>query len=247
MIIRDDEIRLNAVLERAGEKPAEGIVILLHGFSSSLERLHNVQAAQAMREAGLDTLRFDLYGHGKSGGEFRNHTLYKWISNTMAVIDYVRGLGYGEIYLSGHSQGGLTAALTAGMEAERIRGLILRAPAFLIPQWIREGNMLGYSFDPEHIPESVPVIKGLELSGNYARVAREIRVEEAMERFSGPVLILHGDEDDVVPLPETKKLSERYRCCEFCEITGETHHFDRHPDRMQQKIRTWLEQLRRAR
>jgi hypothetical protein len=75
---------------------AEGngkIVILLHGFTSAKDRPHNIRAAGAMREAGFDTLRFDLYGHGESGGEFRKHTLYKWISNTMAVIDYVRGLG----------------------------------------------------------------------------------------------------------------------------------------------------------
>lgn len=106
MYIDDDGILLSAVLEKA-EKP-EGaerrpLVILLHGFTSSKDRPHNLLAAAAMREAGCDTLRFDLYGHGESGGEFRKHTLYRWISNTMAVIDYVRGLGYTELYLSGHS------------------------------------------------------------------------------------------------------------------------------------------------
>ncbi len=241
MIIWDDGIRLSAVLEQRGEKRAPGLVILLHGFTSSKDRLHNIQAAEAMREAGFDTLRFDLYGHGESGGEFRNHTLFKWISNTLTVIDYAVGLGYTEILLSGHSQGGLTAALAAGMEADRISGLILRAPAFMIPRWAREGSLLGQSFDPEHIPDSVPVIKGLELSGRYARVAQTIHVEDAVDRFRGPVLILHGSEDDVVPVSDSRIMAERYSSCTFSEIGGETHHFDRQPEQMQRLIREWLE------
>ena len=243
MYIDDDGILLSAVLEKA-EKP-EGaerrpLVILLHGFTSSKDRPHNLLAAAAMREAGCDTLRFDLYGHGESGGEFRKHTLYRWISNTMAVIDYVRGLGYTELYLSGHSQGGLAAALTAGMEADRIRGLILRAPAFMIPECARTGNMLGTEFDPDHIPDSVPTIKNLELDGNYIRVAQMIRAEDAADRFRNPVLILHGSEDDLVPPADSRRMAERYQNCELAVIAGETHHFDRNPERMREIIRNWL-------
>jgi len=245
MWINDDGIQLNAVLEKpeAGEKSP--LVILLHGFTSALDRPHNVQAAEAMREAGFATLRFDLYGHGKSGGEFRKHTLYKWISNTMAVIDYVRELGYTDLYLSGHSQGGLVAALAAGMEADRIRGLILRAPAFMIPQGAREGSLLGQAFDPDHIPDSVPTIKDLELDGNYIRVAQTIRAEDAADRFGNPVLILHGDGDDTVPPEDSRRMAERYRNCELAIMAGETHHFDRHPEQMREIIRDWLARQRR--
>ena len=122
MVINDDGIRLSAVLEKPEDSECRRIVIVLHGFSSAKDRLHTIQAAEAMREAGFATLRFDLYGHGESGGEFRKHTLFKWIGNTMTVIDAVREMGYTELWLSGHSQGGLVAALVAGMEPDRIRG-----------------------------------------------------------------------------------------------------------------------------
>ena len=240
--IIDDGIRLSAVLEKPTESDDSGIVILLHGFTSAKDRPHNIRAAEAMREAGYTTLRFDLYGHGESGGEFRKHTLYKWISNTMTVIDYVRGLGYTEVYLSGHSQGGLVAALAAGMEADRIRGLILRAPAFMIPQCARDGSMLGQTFDPDHLPDEVPIIKGLTLEGNYVRVAQTIHVEDAVERYKGPVLILHGDEDDTVPLTDSQKMAPRYNDCILTVMKGETHHFDRHPKEMKEIIRGWLKE-----
>ena len=244
MIIRDDGIRLSAVLEEPEVGGRCPLVILLHGFSSTRDRTHNVLAAAAMRDAGFATLRFDLYGHGESGGEFRNHTLYKWISNTLAVIDFVRQNDWTELYLSGHSQGGLVAALAAGMKRDRIRGLILRAPAFMIPQAARDGNLLGKTFDPDHVPDSVTAVNGLELDGNYIRTAQAVRAEDAADGYKGPVLILHGDEDDTVPLADSRKMAERYADCELAVISGETHHFDRHPEQMQALIRTWMIKIR---
>lgn len=246
MYIMDDGIRLSVKLEMP--TPSEGkhpLVIFIHGFTSSKERPHNILSCDAMREAGFAALRMDMYGHGESGGDFQDHTLYKWISNAMAAIDYARKLEWvSDIYLSGHSQGGLVAALAAGMEPDRIKGLILRAPAFLIPRCAREGNMLGYQFDPLRIPEEIPIIKGLTLNGNYIRVAQTIHVEEAIERFTNPVLILHGDEDDTVPLEDSVAASRQYRDCRLEIIKGETHHFDRHPEEMKSRIREWLQKGR---
>ena len=238
--IHDDGIPLSAVLENPEFPGKCPLVILLHGFTSAKDRPHNILAATAMREKGFATLRFDLYGHGESGGEFRKHTLYKWISNTMAVIDYARELGYTDLYLSGHSQGGLVAALVAGMESDRIKGLILRAPAFMIPQAARNGGMLGYTFDPEHLPDSMTIINGLELDGNYIRIAQTIRTEDAVDRYKGPVLILHGDEDDTVPPEDSRRMAQRYQNCELAVISGETHHFDRYPEQMREIIRNWM-------
>ena len=240
MEIYDDGIRLSAVLERPHQQPSP-LVIFIHGFTSSKEKPHSIAACEAMRDAGCATLRMDMYGHGESGGEFRKHTLYKWISNIMAAIDWARSQDFvTDIYLSGHSQGGLAAALAASLERDRVKGLILRAPAFMIPRSARDGNMLGRAFDPDHIPDEIDVIKGLTLEGNYVRVAQAIRVEEAVDRFSGPVLILHGDQDDVVPLQDSLDAARRYKNCQLIVMEGETHHFDRYPEKMKAAIREWL-------
>ena len=242
MWIQDAEIRLSAVLEEPEAYDGHRLVIQLHGFTSTKDKPHNILAAASMREAGFATLRFDLYGHGESDGAFRNHTLFKWISNTMAAINWARAQGYDDLVLSGHSQGGLVAALVAGMEADRIHGLILRAPAFMIPRGARDGILLGQHFNPEQIPDEMEVIKGLKLSGDYLRVAQMIHVEDAVARYNGPVLILHGDEDDTVPLEDSKVYSECYGCCQLEVLSGETHHFDQQPDRMRTLIREWLGQ-----
>ena len=242
MTIMDGATRLSAVLERPGQQRSP-LVIVLHGFTSSKDRPHNIRCCEAMREAGFATLRFDLYGHGESDGEFKEHTLYHWIHNTLAVIAYARGLDFvTDIWLSGHSQGGLVAALVAGMAADLVSGLILRAPAFMIPRCAREGSILGFRFDPMHVPDEIRVIKELTLGGNYIRVAQTIHPEEAMERFAGPVLLLHGDQDDTVPVQDSMEASRRYKNCRLEVIPGETHHFDRCPQMMKETIRTWLQE-----
>ena len=242
--VTDDGIRLVGILERPSAEPGP-LVIVLHGFTSAKDRPHTIAACEAMREAGFATLRFDLYGHGESGGEFRKHTLHKWISNTLAVMDWAeRQYSVTELWLSGHSQGGLTAALVAGAAPERVRGLILRAPAFMIPRCAREGEMLGVRFDPSQIPESFPTIKGLTLDADYIRSARAIRVEEAIDAFPGPVLLLHGEADDVVPFRDVETAAGRYRSCKLVLIPGETHHFDQAREQMKRVIRDWLSQQR---
>jgi len=242
VILKDDGIAISAVLERETAKK-QPLVIHLHGFSSSKDRPHNVSCCQAMREGGCATLRMDLYGHGETGGNFRDHTLYKWISNAMTAIDWAKGQPFvSSILLSGHSQGGLVAALTAAMERDAVRGLILRAPAFMIPECARTGQMLGRSFDPGVIPDEIPIFKGLTLGGNYVRVAQTIYPERAMDLFPGPVLLLHGDQDDTVPLADSRAAARRYRNCQLVILPGETHHFDQHPERTREAIADWLRQ-----
>ncbi len=243
LFISDDGIRISFALEMPDNNPGKcPLFIVIHGFTSCKERPHTLAACQAMRDAGFATLRADMYGHGESGGEFENHTLFKWISNIMTLVDHARTLDFvTDIWLSGHSQGGLAAALVAGMEPDRIRGLILRAPAFMIPVGARAGELLGVKFDPDHIPDSIPTIKDLTLGGNYIRVAQMIHAEDAVDRFHGPVLILHGEKDDVVPLRDSEDVAGRYRNGSLTVIPGENHSFEFHQDQMQAVIQEWLQ------
>ena len=65
-------------------------------------------------------------------------------------------------------------------------------------------------------------------------------MEPAIEAFPGPVLILQGDADELVPLRDVEAAAKRYPNCSLRVIPGETHHFDRFPDRMKAIIREEL-------
>ena len=242
MYIMDDGIRLNAKLDMPAGNPQKcPLVIVIHGFTGYMEERHIVAVARTFNELGYATLRVDMYGHGESEGTFRNHTLYKWLTNALTVIDYARSLEFvTELYLCGHSQGGLTTMLAGAMKRDVLAGLIPLSPATMIPDGAREGNLLGLEFDPEHVPEELTNGDGRVLGGNYIRVAQTIRVEEAIDRYTGPVLIVHGDADEAVPVACAKAAAARYVNAKLVLIPGDDHCYDYHLDQVLEAIREWM-------
>ncbi len=242
MILTDDGINLHTKLDMPhshnGKCP---LVIVIHGFTGHMEERHITATAETFNDLGYATLRVDMYGHGRSGGQFRNHTLFKWMTNAMTVIDYARTLDFvTDLYLCGHSQGGLTVMLAAALKQDVIRGIIPMSPAVTIPEDARRGNVLGLEFDPDHIPEEVSFPNGFVLSGNHIRVSQMIRVEDAIDRYTGPVLLIHGEMDETIPVQASVDAAERYQNAQFVIIPGETHCYDCHLDEVQAAIRQWM-------
>lgn len=244
MYIMDDGLRLNARLDLpsgAGERCPLAVVI--HGFTGHMEEEHILAVSKAFNETGFATLRVDMYGHGHSDGAFENHTLYKWLTNAMTVIDYARGLDFAtDVYLCGHSQGGLTAMLAAALKRDAVKGLVALSPAAMIPEYARRGELLGVTFDPERVPEALASWDGRTLNGNYVRVAQTIHVEEAIERYGGPVLLVHGDEDEAVPVGCSIDAAAAYRDAKLAIIPGDDHCYTRHLDQVVATVKDWLRQ-----
>ena len=245
MDIYDDKIRLHAVLEMPTGNPEKcPLVIVIHGFTGHSEERHILAAAHTMNEQGYATLRVDMYGHGKSEGEFKNHTLFKWISNALTVIDYAKALPFvTDLYLCGHSQGGLAVMLAAGLKHEDIRAIIPLAPAVMIPEAARDGELFGQKFDPNQITEEYISPEGWVLSGNYIRTAQLIHVEDAIARFTGPVLIIHSDTDEAVPWQCSAEAAKLYQNAEYVNIPNDTHCYDNHLDQVLDTIRKWLPKI----
>lgn len=245
--INDDGIRLHAKLDMPAEVDENHpgthtipLCIVIHGFTGHMEERHIIAAAEAIRETGCATLRVEMYGHGKSDGEFRNHTLYKWVGNALTVVKYAKSLDFvTDLYLCGHSQGGLLVMLIAGMCRDDIKAAIPMSPAWMIPDLAREGTILGLEYDPEHIPDELHQ-GDLVLDGNYARVAQTIHVEDEIARYTGNVLIVQGDEDEAVPYEYAVKAQKLYAHCRLVTIPGDDHCYDRHLDQVTKAIREFM-------
>ena len=237
-----DNMNLHAVLDMpAGDPEKCPLVIVIHGFTGHSEERHITAVAEIINAMGYAVLRVDMYGHGKSDGEFRYHTLFKWMTNAMTVIDYVRELPFvTDIYLCGHSQGGLTVILAAALKHEFIRGIIPMSPAVMIPEMARRGELLGIKFDPDQIPEKLYREDGTELNGNYVRAAQMIHVEDAIARYTGPVLLTHGDADEVVPYHYSEEVLRAFHNAKLVTIPGDNHCYDYHLDLVLEAIRGWL-------
>lgn len=246
--IKNDGIRLHAKLdmpEGAGRESGKcPLAIVIHGFTGHMEERHIIAVAKCMNAAGFATLRAEMFGHGQSDGKFEDHTLYKWVTNALAVIDYAKTLDFvSDLYLCGHSQGGLLTMLVGGMRADDLKAIIPLSPAWMIPDGARQGSLLGISFDPLHVPDLMES-DGRRLNGNYIRVAQTIHVEDEIGRFRGPVLIVQGDRDEAVPLEYARRAAELYADAKLVIIPGDTHCFDYHLEEMTDAVKVFLDRIK---
>ena len=242
--IDSDGIRLHAKLDMAEGKKRGPLCILFHGLFGNMEETHLVAAQKAMNEAGVAVLRVELYGHGKSDGEFKDHTLFKWVTNAVSVVNYVKTLDFvTDLYVCGHSQGGLLTMLVGGMFPDLIKAIIPLSPAWMIPDAARDGSLFGFSFDPEHIPEQFEE-SGVVLSGDYVRVAQMIHPEDQIDRYTGKVLLIQGDEDDARVVLYAEKARALYKNAKLVPIHGDDHNFTCHLDEMTAALRAFFEEER---
>lgn len=245
--LQDDNIPIHVKLDfpqgYKGEKLP--LMILIHGITGHMEEPHLLAVKDAAHDAGFAVLRAEMYGHGKSGGTFRDHTLFKWISNAMTVIDYAQKLDFvTDLYLAGHSQGGLLTILVGAMEHDRLRAILPLSPATILLDFAREGMLLGVPFDPDHIPEELHADDGLILGGDYARVAQTIHVEDAIRRFTGPVLLVHGSGDTSVTMQCSVDAEKLYADARLVIIPDDTHCYDLHPDLLADAVRDFLVEMK---
>ena len=216
------------------------LLILIPGLTGHIEEDHIIAVAKAANEVGFACLRAELYGHGNSGGDFHDHTVMLWMHEAMRVIDHARSLPFvSDLYLSGHSQGGLTAVLAAGLKSESIKALIPLSPAINIWDGACKGELFGLSFDLKTMPDEV-WMPDFTVSTNYLRTARMLPVKEAVQYYNGPVLIVHGTEDESVPYHYGKELQEQYANAKLVSIEGEDHCYTRHLDQVIDAVKSFL-------
>lgn len=246
--IESDGIRLHSKLDMP-DGFTEGdrcpLALVIHGLTGHMEETHIKAAAKAFNDMGIASLRVEMYGHGNSGGEFGEHNLFKWLNNVMSVMRFAGSLDFvTEMYVAGHSQGGLTALLAAGMYPDVFSAALLLSPASMVPGLAREGSLFKVSFDPCAIPDELYVSDTEKVTGDYVRAAQLIDIEDAVKRYKKPVLIVHGDEDEAIPYTYSEKLADMYSNAKLVIINGDDHCYNSHLEEVTGAIRDFLSMLR---
>lgn len=225
--------KLSAVVYRPdlqeGEKSS--LVILMHGFMSEKRERVMTTIASELQEKGIAYIRFDFNGHGDSEGDFQNMTVANEIEDAKKIYEYARSLDFvGDIVLLGHSQGGVVASMVAGdLGSENISGLVLMAPAAVLKDDALNGEMFGVRFDPVNIPEYVQVFNR-RVGREYIKVAQTLPIYETAARYEGPVCIIHGMSDEIVPYSYGERYKDGYKDAALHLVEGENHAFSRKLD-----------------
>ncbi len=162
---------------------ATPVLIFFHGNAGNIS--HRLDNVVHLLKQGLGVFIFDYRGYGKSTGRPSEKGIYK---DGLAAYDYLhrkRNVPPGQILLFGRSLGAAVAAEVA--LKRRVRGLIMES-AFTTTK---------------DMAKTMPLFALLSplLPANYNNM-------EKIGRISVPKLIIHGEEDDIVPIAMGRKLYE---------------------------------------
>ena len=204
------------------------MVILMHGIFSSGNIVPMPALARELADAGIASIRFDFGGHWRSEGEMQHMTIGKEIEDALALWEYVKALPYvSEISLLGHSQGGVVASMTAGIlesRGEKPAGLVLIAPGSVVQDACRNGRFFGAEFNPADPPEYVKCFGIMKLGREYILSTQELDIYGTAKAYTGPVRLIHGSKDTIVPMSCSEKFVETYGDrSELITVEGENH------------------------
>lgn len=201
------------------------MAIIFHGFTANRNTSLLKEIANSLRDENIASVRFDFNGHGDSDGKFENMTVLNEIEDANAILNYVKTDPHlRNIYLVGHSQGGVVASMLAGLYPDLIKKVVLLAPAATLKNDALEGNTQGVTYNPDHIPDRLP-FKDLTLGGFYLRIAQQLPIYEVSAQFTKPVCLIHGTDDTVVSPNASKKYDQIYQNSTLHLIEGADHCF----------------------
>ena len=204
------------------------MVILMHGIFSSNDIVPIPALARELAKNGIASISFDFGGHWKSEGEMQHMTIGKEIEDALTMWKYAKALPYvTEIGLLGHSQGGVVASMTAGILSERGESpaaLVLIAPGSVVQDACRNGKFFGAKFNPADPPEYVKCFGIMKLGREYILSTQELDIYGTARAYTGPVRLIHGSKDTIVPLSCSEKFVESYtQTAELIVVDGENH------------------------
>ena len=202
------------------------VVVICHGFMGNKNEPLLSAIAGNLVELGIGAIRCDFNGHGQSEGEFVDMTVLNEIDDALAVIDYVRRMPQTDgISILGHSQGGVVAAMTAGqLGSSVLKSAVLMAPAAVLRDDALRGSTMGATYDPWHAPEYVDIF-GHRLGRDYIQTALSLPIYETAAKYDGPVLVLHGMADKVVPYTYGERFGREMSGCTVQLLPGDDHGF----------------------
>jgi pimeloyl-ACP methyl ester carboxylesterase len=190
-------------------------IVLIHGLSCNSWTGAQQDIARAHVEAGFTVLVFDLRGHGRSGGDLLGLGWHER-RDVRAAVDLLleRGFKAGSIGLHGVSYGAATALLSAASIPEV--GAVVADSAFadvrdVMDAEIERGTGVPSSVARILLRPGLALVARLRHSLDLDAIPPDQAVADIAPR---PILFIHGEEDDVIPVAHGYRLKAASRNCD---------------------------------
>jgi dipeptidyl aminopeptidase/acylaminoacyl peptidase len=230
---------LVGVLYLARGNEPQPTVLLLHGCPG-IEK--NLDLAADLRNQGWNSLVFHYRGCWGSGGRYDLRTI---TTDVAAAVDYLQSgehpsVDRDRIAVIGHSLGGWAAVLAAARD-QRLRAVAVCGGVADLGGLQRSGVLVSAAEIQKEITRFVAA-EPEEFLQQWAEVAAEPQpVNVAHSLSPRPLLIVHGSDDEWVPVDQARTLHERAaEPRRYVEIPGANHSFSWHRADLRQLLADWL-------
>lgn len=199
------------------------LVICAHGLGGSYRS--NAAYAEQLASHGISAYCFDFRGGGgsRSDGDTTEMSVMTEVSDLEVIMEAASEWDFvdeNKIVLLGTSQGGITSAIAAARHTDKISGLVLMYPAFLVSDAIHE------QFDSlEDVPDSF-YFNWITAGRIYAEDMWDYDVYEEIGNYTEKVLLMHGTSDGIVPISYSDRAAEVYEDVEYYMLDGAGHGFN---------------------
>lgn len=219
-------------------------LVIVHGFpagrgggalsAKSFPELADRIAA----ELGWKVLVFTLRGCGDSGGDF---SLRGWVDDIGAAVGFLRAQqDVTGVWLAGFGTGGALAICAAAADPD-IRGVAAIAAPADFDDWANHPRRL-----LQHAKD-VGIIRSQSFPPSFDAWAREVREMRAIASVSDlaprPLLVLHGSDDEAVPVFDARVLADEHGGADLRIIEGGGHQL-RHDPRAVAVLLGWIDRQR---
>jgi putative redox protein len=219
-------------------------LIMCHGFPvGPIDARHSAGTFPELmdrvaNEMGWSAMTFTFRGCGESEGDF---SLAGWVDDLGAAIDHLEQEAEPSgIWLIGNATGGSLGVCVAANDP-RVRGVALLGARADFDDWAGQPRRF-----LEHARE-IGAVRNPLFPGNFdwwARELRRFRPLDAARRFAPrPLLIVHGDDDDTVPMVDARLFAQAHGAAELRMVGGAGHRL-RHDPRAVAILLGWLDRQR---
>ncbi|HEY97542.1 MAG TPA: alpha/beta hydrolase [Dehalococcoidia bacterium] len=181
---------------------SEEIIIILHGAESNRCDINvNVMGIAAeLISLGYNVLMFDFRGHGESEGE-RISAGFHERKDLWGAVDFARERGFEKIGVLGFSMGAATALMGAAEEPDI--DCVVADSSFADMEGIMEGEFTERTKFPGFFITPVLYMVKIMYGVDFTAVKP---VESVPEIAPRPIMFIHGEKDDFVPLDHAYRL-----------------------------------------
>jgi len=176
-------------------------VVLMHGWGGNAEM--TLTMAKPFYEAGLEVLVYDARNHGLSPDDSFS-SLPKFAEDTSAAVDWLRALRSErthKVVLVGHSIGA-AAVLLAASKRDDIAAVV-SVSAFAHPDALMRGEVARLKL-PEFLVKMVLGYVQWKIGHSFDDIAPM----NTICHITCPVLLSHGDVDQVIPYSDLERIAE---------------------------------------